>query len=158
MDILLYERGGFNGKVFDADGVTPASVAFPFTNSLSGFSVLAFEFYCERDNGGQLTVTVHPQGDADRAAPVAAYGARVQMSEGRDGWVTMRLVKDRTLQIRGAAGRPTRWETPRAISFGLNEAMKGRVVFYLDHIRFEQAAVDNARNLLLNSSFEQTTG
>lgn len=138
---------------FDADGQTRASLVFPYAHSLSNYDVLVFDFYCERDNGGQLSVNLHPQGDADPENPVTSYAGSFRLSEGRDGWITMRLIKDRTLRVR-SHGRPTAWESPRALSFGLGASMKGEVVFYIDNIRFEQASANKSPNLVLNGSFE----
>lgn len=137
---------------FAADGATRSSLALPFDTSLKDYNVLAFDYYCERHSGASLHVNIHPQGDAEHG--FQTYTAKLNLADGRDGWTSVRLVKDRSLRLRGSNPETANWDTPRAISFSLGSSGEGRVVVYLDNIRFLQADEDLSRNLLYNSSFE----
>lgn len=139
---------------FDADGKTPASLAIPFAENIEGYDALAFDFYCERDNGAKFTVSLLPKNDLEGAS---SYYARLKLSDGRDGWTSVRLVKDRGLRYRGKDIKRANWAEPRALSFGLGTQMKGKVVFYLDNIRFEKVDDAQERNLIYNPSVEVAT-
>jgi hypothetical protein len=137
----------------DCDGEASPSLVLPLGKSLAGFDVLAFDFYCERYNGARFFVTVHPEGEADEQRNLTPYQAEVNPGEARDGWTTIRLVKDRLLQKRSRE-RPSDWANPRAVSFGIKSQAEGKMVFYLDNVRFLKADVATSRNMLFNSSFE----
>jgi len=137
----------------DCEGDVSPSLVLPLETSLAGFDMLSFDFYCERHNGARFFVTVHPRGDADKELNLTSYYAEVNPVDGRDGWTTIRLVKDRWLRKRDA-DRADDWDNPRALSFGLKSQGQGTMVFYLDNIRFQKADRATSRNMLFNSSFE----
>ncbi len=136
-----------------SDSQSSPSLVFPLEQSLAGYDVLAFDFYCQRHNGARFFVTVHPQGEADKKLNLTAYYGEVDPTLGRDGWTTIRLIKDRSLRKR-IPDRADDWDHPRALSFSLNNHGQGEMVFYLDNIRFLKADEAATRNMLFNSSFE----
>jgi hypothetical protein len=137
----------------DCDGKATPSLVLPLEKSLAGFDMLCFELYVERQNGARFFVTVHPQGEADKQLNLTVFYAEVNPVDARDGWTTIRLIKDRSLRKR-VADRADNWDQPRALSFGLNTHGQGKMVFYLDNIRFLKADQATSRNMLFNSSFE----
>lgn len=140
---------------FDADGKTPASLVLPVTGNMSEYDCIAFNYYCENDNGATCTVTVHGKVDNPQSE-VSSHFAKLKVSEGRDGWTPAQFVKDKTLKIRTKGDVKSDWAEITAVSFDFSKEMKGKIVFYADNVRFEKTNADSARNLLYNSSFEIT--
>lgn len=141
---------------FQAPAMTRASVAFKLDKSLEGLDVLEFDFYCERQNGARLYVNLHPVGDADKEKNLTIYTAKIDPKIGRDGWTTIRLVRDRSLRKR-VMDRNENWNNPRALSFSLSGDGQGEFVCYIDNIRFSPRGEEADHNLMFNSSFEITT-
>jgi len=141
---------------YDADGKRPGSLVIPFDQSIEDYDVLAFDIYCQAQNGARFLVTVHPQTEGEDPREITEYFGRVDLKDARDGWTTMQLVKDRSLHKR-IDERKDNWAKPRAISFATNKTGEGKVVFFVDNVRFLKADDDLSRNLLYNSSFEIAT-
>ncbi|OGV49134.1 MAG: hypothetical protein A2017_08080 [Lentisphaerae bacterium GWF2_44_16] len=138
---------------FDADGKTSASLVLPFTGNMSEYDSIAFNYYCENDNGTMCTVTVHGK-DSKEASD---HLAKLRIADARDGWMPARFARGKTLRFRGKANVKDDWSDITGVSFSFNKEMKGKLVFYIDNVRFEKTSAASARNLLYNSSYEITS-
>ncbi len=141
---------------FHAPGGQKASLVFPFDQPLHDYNVLAFDFYCERRNGARFYVNLHPQDDNDPEKNLTEYVAQIDPKIGRDGWTTIRLVRDRSMRKR-VIDRQGQWTQPRALSFSLTDDGRGDFVFYVDNIRFLKEETSGRQNLIYNSSYEINT-
>lgn len=141
---------------YNADGKRPASLVLPFDKSIADYDVLSFDMYTKSRNGSRFIVTVHAQSEGQDPSEMTEYIGRVDLKEGRDGWITIQLVKDRSL-VKRVDSKKGNWANPRAISFAVNKSGKGPVEFYIDNVRFLKADEGLSRNMMYNGSFEIAT-
>jgi len=137
---------------YEGQGNDRAAIIFR-VDGAAGFNAIAFDIYCERENGTSLTVSLRQQvAEKDKAA---RYKAVLGMSRFMDGWTSVRLVKDAELVYKQDGGVEPDWGRIRTVSFSLLGNMTGKAVFYLDNIRFENVSGGKTLpNVLYNSSFE----
>lgn len=131
-----------------------ASIVFPFKNNMKDYDIFAFDFYCENNNGATMAAYVNQEVKNTKKEGAESY-SYVNLMDGRDGWVTIRLRK-KDFMFREKGGYKQDWSKVKSISFGFGRGMQGKMVVYFDKIRFEKSD-NNDSNLILNSSFEQDT-
>lgn len=138
---------------YDGNGKDRVWVTIPFAKDSSAYNVMAFDFYCKNDNGAKFFVLLHQKTDVP--GKDAYYSGSLKLEDGRDGWTTVRLIKDRTLCLEKKQGVKGDWSKITAISFGLRREMHGKALFFIDNIRFEKG--NSSANILYNASFEKTS-
>jgi len=142
---------------YEGEGQDRAGVTFP-VDGAEGYNAVAFDMYCEQDNGSSLILSVRQR--VEEKGKAARYKGSVNLGACIDGWTSMCLVKDASLVFRQEGGVEPDWSKMSSVSFSMAGDMKGKGVFYLDNIRF--ASVSGGRsaktaNLIYNSSFEIAT-
>jgi len=140
---------------YTGQGADRGSITFP-VDGAEGFNGIAFEIYCEHDNGGSLVVSIRQKTEGEGKA--ARYKAVLRMGHFIDGWTPVRLVRDGALVFKQDGGVEPDWGKIRTVSLSLAGQMKGKGVYYLDNLRFENVSGGKtAPNMLYNSSFEIAT-
>ncbi|OGV52418.1 MAG: hypothetical protein A2017_10905 [Lentisphaerae bacterium GWF2_44_16] len=134
---------------FECAGNERVGLYIPFEKDASDYDTLAFDFYCESNNDAtMMPYVIEKTGTVSRAY--------VNLREGRDGWVTLRFKKDKNFKLRGATKAD--WSKIEMLNFDFIRGTRGKMIIYLDNIRFEKSKDgSDSGNLLYNSSFEKTT-
>ncbi|OGV56760.1 MAG: hypothetical protein A2017_09855 [Lentisphaerae bacterium GWF2_44_16] len=128
-------------------------VTIPVKADLSPYNVLAFDFYCKNDNGAKFFALLHQK--TGIPGKEVYYSGVIKLEDGRDGWTTVKLVKDRTLCLEKNQSVQGDWSKISAISFGIRAEMHGKALLFIDNIRFEKG--NSSANMLYNSSFEMSS-
>ena len=122
---------------YDGKGRDRATVTF-VVDGAEGFNAIAFDLYCERNNGSSLIVSVRQQTEGKGKA--ARYKSVLRLDEFVDGWAPVRLVKDAGMVFKQNGGVLPDWSKIRTVSLSLSGVMEGKAAIYLDNIRFEDVA------------------
>jgi len=155
----LMASQGRKSLCFEYDGKEGdrASVIFDVKGGADGCDAIAFDIYAKHLNGGSFVVSIRQATEGEGKS--ARYKAILNMAQWVDGWTPVRLVKDAQLIFRQQGGVPPDWGKIYTVSFSVVGDMRGKVVYYIDNIRFENVSPGGktSPNLLYNSSFEVVT-
>lgn len=138
---------------YSGTGQDRASVTLPVPHGAEGFNAVAFDVYCEADNGSSLIVSVRQETEKEGTA--ARYKTVLPMADFIDGWTPVRLIRDATMVFKQDGGVAPDWSRIRTVSLSVAGHMNGKVIYYLDNVRFEDVGEGKTNpNMLYNSSFE----
>jgi len=140
---------------YDGEAGGRGWVTFP-VDGADGYNAVSFDIYCESDHGAYLEVSVHQKTEGEGTA--AVFVGSLNMADYVDGWTSVRVVKDADLVFKQQGGVEPDWSRIVGVRFSTKCRMKGKVVYFLDNVRFENVTGGREPpNQLYNSSFEITT-
>jgi len=140
---------------FETD--TQSTLGFS-VDGADGFNAVAFDIYCERDNGATLGLDCWQKKEGktkEGYTKTVRWQKHFGLHDFKEGWNSVVVIKDIGLRWVGSANPD--WGKMRSVRFQFGGTMEGTCVCYLDNIRFERREVKKTANMLYNSSFEIAT-
>ncbi|MBM4048884.1 MAG: hypothetical protein FJ279_27600, partial [Planctomycetes bacterium] len=100
--------------VYSGEGADRATIGFPVPDGAQGFNAVAFDLYCEKNNGSSLVVSLRQE--VTEPGKAARYTAAVNLSDVMGGWNPVRFVLGAGLVFKQDGGVEPDWSRIRSIN------------------------------------------